>query len=478
VLTDVHSSKNELASEPALTAIGMRNNLFAVVGRVLGVLSAFLVTATLAKLLPEGSFSDFQMLLTLLTPASWIAVCGFNSASVRLISEAEAVHGTAAAIAMTKSILMYSAISTLITMPVLFSALFLSMHYFHFPLTGEVQLLYLFVVAVAFIGLQQVIADCYYGHRAMGIAPLFTGGLMAGPVSTFLFLLLFVSWAAYSVTGNDANVYEFSWWGGTTLLHHSSVLEAMWVLVLALAISLPIAGVQLVRLVFREQLNTNIATANFRRLVSVSISLLGVALAAYLLTVLVDVLIAGSIFRNDAGQSLPELDLYFAARRLTFMAFIAIQLAGTLVAPHATRLFYKKQTAELSLILRRYAWYGGLLTIAGLLVLLLFPRELLSNFLHPRFADAASTVQILCIAPLFAAWAGHGGYALANTGHQKYCIYVNLLAALFVVIAGVPAAYQWQMHGLAVVSVLGFIIKHGAEWWLTYKLLGVWCHMR
>ena len=207
-------------------------------------------------------------------------------------------------------------------------------------------------------------------------------------------------------------------------------------------------------------------------------SILGMSLAAYFLTVLVDVWIAGKLFRDAAGHSLPELDWYFAARRLTFMAFITTQLAGSLVSPGSARCYFAEQTTELQNLLRKYAWYGGLPALTAVVLFFTMPQWLLTTYLGKRFGGAAEIVQILAFAPLFAAWAGHGGYALAVTGHQNYCLVVNLLAGCFVLLAGFPAAHHWQLHGLAVVSVIGFILKHGAEWLLTRRLLGVWCHMR
>ena len=115
-------------------------------------------------------------------------------------------------------------------------------------------------------------------------------------------------------------------------------------------------------------------------------------------------------------------------------------------------------------LLKKYALYGAIpsFLIAG--VLLLFPGQLLGVYLGDKFMAAGSTSQILAVAPLFAAWSGLGGYALAVTGFQRYCIAVNIIVGLFVLVAGYPAAHYAQAHGLAWVCVAGFTLKHAAEW--------------
>ena len=75
--------------------------------------------------------------------------------------------------------------------------LFVGTHFLAFPLPRDANLLAAFALTVALIGFQQVLADCFLGHHEVGTAPLFTGGLMAGPISTLLFLGCFVG-VAYS----------------------------------------------------------------------------------------------------------------------------------------------------------------------------------------------------------------------------------------------------------------------------------------
>ena len=456
-----------------------RKPLLAVVGRGLGVMSAFLVNAVIARLMPAGAFSDFQLLLTLLTPVSWIAVLGLNSSAVRLIGEETAREGTASAIELTRQMLRIAATSALLSMPLWWILLWVGTHYLGFPLPGDALLLAVFVVTVALIGFQQVVADCFFGHHEVAVAPLFTGGLMAGPVSTLLFLGLFVGWA-YVSRGDQAEAsYTAQGLGVALHLRYPTLLQAISVLLMALCISLPIASVVLRRM-FQALAPAPVPArraVDFARISKVGFAMLGLSISAYFLTVLVDVWIAGKMFRDAAGVASVELDWYIAARRLTFMAFITLQLAGSLAAPGAALLYFSGKQAELQTLLRRYAWYGGLPALIAVTILLAVPHFMLTSYLGPRFGEAASVVRILAIAPLFAAWAGPGGYALAVTGHQNYSIVVSLLAGLFVVVAGFPAAVHWELHGLAVVSVIAFIVKHGAEWILARRLLGVWCHM-
>jgi O-antigen/teichoic acid export membrane protein len=473
------ASTLEEKSDAVVAANPTRKPLMAVLGRFIGVFSAFLVNAVIARLLPEGVFSDFQLLLSLLTPASWIAVLGLNASAVRLLGEESARHGDAAGVSLARHMLRVAALSAILAMPLWWIVLYVGTRYLGFPVPGDATLLAVFVTTVALIGFQQVLADCFFGHHDLGTAPFFTGGLMAGPISTLLFLIFFLGLAW--TTNNTAETSQYVWQlAGVALpFRKPSLLEAMLALFAALAISLPLAMLTLRRLHMR--LSPNVVPEQsalpLERIAKVGFGMLGMSITAYILTVLVDVWIAGKLFRDPAGQALVSLDWYIAARRLTFMAFITLQLAGSLVAPSAARFYYSEQTAELQQAMRKYAWYGGVPSLIAVLIMLTVPHWLLTSYMGVRFGGAATAVRILAFAPLFAAWAGHGGYALAATGHEKYSLVVNIVASIFVVVAGFPAAQHWQLEGLALVSVIGFVLKHGAEWLLARRLLGIWCHI-
>ena len=155
----IESANETQHDEEIVVPHAARKPLMAVVGRFLGVLSAFLVNAVIARLLPEGVFSDFQLLLSLLTPASWIAVWGLNSSAVRLIGEETAKQGTSAAVSLAKQMLRQAATTAIISMPLWWLLLYIGTHYLGFPLPGDALLLVVFVATVAMIGFQQVIAD-------------------------------------------------------------------------------------------------------------------------------------------------------------------------------------------------------------------------------------------------------------------------------------------------------------------------------
>jgi O-antigen/teichoic acid export membrane protein len=450
--------------------------VLAIAGRALGVLSAFLVTGVLARLLPDGSFGDFNMLLTILTPVSWWAVLGLNSSAVRLISEESSLHGPAGARNITRIMLKIAGLAAGCAIPLCWCCMWLGVRYLGFPLPADPWLLLLFSLAVALFGIQLVVADCFYGHHEVGYAPLFTGGLMAGPITTLLFLALFVGIAWSEGRAGGEGLYEKQFAGVTVFLHKASVFKTLSILVGSLCVSLPIASWLLYRTMkhLPKVPEKQSKRFNVAQLTRVSLSLLGLSIAAYFLTVFVDVAIAGKVF----GQGTIDFDMYSAARRLMFMAFITPQLAGSLVSPGVAKsYFHGGNKQELQALLKKYALLGALPAFLIAVVLLLFPGQLLGTYLGDKFAAAASTSRILAIAPLFAAWSGLGGYALAVTGFQRYCIAVNVIAGLFVLFAGYPAALYAQSHGLAWVCVAGFTLKHAAEWIITRKLLGVWTHV-
>jgi O-antigen/teichoic acid export membrane protein len=477
----VHNDTVSVTSEarvaaPEATAAPVRSHqkpYLAVVGRAVGVLSAFLVTAVLARLLPRGSFGDFNMLLTLLTPMSWWAVLGLNASAVRLLGEEQAYAGAAGANQLTRRMLATALYAALAAVPLVAGGLWFGTRYLGFPLPDDPWLHLLFALTVGLFGFQLVVADCFYGHHAVGLAPLFTGGLMAGPVTTLLFLLFFIC-SAMLGTAEASQLYTKEFSGTTIVLRQIDLRESLSLLLAALCCSLPLALALLRRTLAALPTQPERASCfTTSTMVRVSLSLLGLGVAAYFLTVFVDVAIAGKVF----GQGTTAFDLYSAARRLMFMAFITPQLAGSLASPAVAQRFFSGRREELRPVLRKYARYGALPAVAIAVVLLIAPGPLLGAYLGDTFAAAASTTQVLALAPLFAAWSGLGGYALAVTGYQRYCIAVNVLAGLFVLLAGIPAAQWGGPQGLAWICVTGFTLKHAAEWLLARRLLGVWCQI-
>jgi O-antigen/teichoic acid export membrane protein len=456
-----------------------RRTLGAIVGRGAGLVSTFLLNYVIARLLLPADFGDFQLLLTLLLPMSWIATAGLYAAAVRVLGEVQAQQGTAAAVGTARQLLRVAAVSTLAMTPVLGSLLVIGARV-GFPVPNDLGVLGAFTVAIGLIALQQVVAEVFNGLHEVRITAFFTGGMMAGPITTLLFLVALVAWSAGTwETDSQQAAYTVSFVGTSLPLRHPSLMETTTLLAVSLGVTLPISGLWLRRTLSRltaDAMDTTWPTLPLAPLMRLGLSLLGLQLTVYLAT-LADVWIAGKYFKDLGGSGVLEFDWYIAARRITMLGLVPLQLAGTLVSPAAATLYFAGKREELQHRLRRYALYGALPSLAGCAALLIAPRWFISLYLGPRFVESASVVQILAVGIAIAALSGQGGYALAVTGHQRLAFVVNAASGAVVVLGGYPAVQWGGIEGLAMVSLIAVLIKYLGEWWLARRLLGVWTHI-
>ena len=436
---------------PRLGHLG-RGALWVLLGRVLGIASTVLVNLLLARMLSPADFGNFVLIASVMTLASCLAMGGQNMAVVRFVAESLGRRNFARARQ---------------TLSLVFRAVIL----------GTVV-----VAALTFAGLQSG------GLALLGLpsSRLFSGGHRRGarPVGVSAnrrriaarFAGISFGQLVFGRSGRRTRL-EFDLPGFAVAGNCRRPVDAY---VDAAAEPdgdgdrLPWALIAL-RRTARARLPVGSVSGlpggvlKVRELGLVSLPLLLIQLLVFV-TAQSDLWIAGIFCPHD------QLALYGAARRLTLLVAMPMQIASMTVLATIAELHAQGRRAELERLLRHTASLAAIPSLGALLLLIVCGGPALTLLFGPFYAQAALPLAILSAGQLCPVVVGCCGVTLEMTGHQNRSLLVYLVAALTFVVAGPLATAWFGLIGLSIASAVVMVVQSIALWWLARVRLGVWTH--
>ena len=167
-----------------------------------------------------------------------------------------------------------------------------------------------------------------------------------------------------------------------------------------------------------------------------------------------------------------EAGSYFAAQKTASLLGLTMLAGGLVAAPLMAAAFHAGKRDDLQKLCRYLSTAIALTTLAGLLVLALFGRQLLSIF-DPAYANSYAVLMVLCVGYAVDSLSGPNSYMMQMTGLEgKYLTVMTVVYAavlslqiIFIPIYGVLAA--------AGANALGSVMWNVAAVWLLRQKTGV-----
>jgi O-antigen/teichoic acid export membrane protein len=168
-----------------------------------------------------------------------------------------------------------------------------------------------------------------------------------------------------------------------------------------------------------------------------------------------------------------EVAVYGVAATL-LQILAAIPSMTAFVIPQEFSLLYADgRTAEMEKLARTASTFVAGLSLASLLGLLIFGRQLIRIAYGPSYVGAWSILMILAVGSFWDAASGGAGYVLQMTGHHTRLLFWTLGGALLNVALSFGLAPLWGGRGIAVATTLTLIAFNVATVYTAKRLVGV-----
>ena len=429
-----------------------RGALWVLLGRVLGIASTILVNILLARVMSPADFGNF-VLVTSVMALGQLRGHGrreYRGGQVcrRKFRQERFCPRTSNAVTRVCAVVCGTAVVAALTWAALHGGGLALL-----GLPSSRLLAGIIVVGLALLALLQIAGESLRGLQEIRLASLFSGGQTGGLVSNLIFLgLLSGAIVAFQLTLTSTLVLNLT----------------------AMAMVLPWAFVALVRTA-RARLPIDPAAPatgaafTVRELSVVSLPLF-LSQLLFFVTSQGDLWIAGVFCPHD------QLALYGAARRLTLLVTMPLQIASLTVAATIAEMHAQGRRAELERMLRRTASLAAIPSLGALLLLMVAGGPTLALLFGPFYAEASLPLAILSAGQLCLVGVGCCGCTLDMTGNQNGSLLVNLAAALALAFVGPPATAWFGLVGLSIACASVVAAQSIALLWLARVRVGVWTH--
>ena len=169
-----------------------------------------------------------------------------------------------------------------------------------------------------------------------------------------------------------------------------------------------------------------------------------------------------------------DVGLYGAAKRLTLMLAMMLNVVNLIIPPMIAALYEKKDLTQLERVVRSSATWSMCLVVPVALVFLIFGDEILKLVFGQGFEQGGTVLRILVFGYGLAAIVGSPGVILQMTGHQKTMMSVTLMLALVGACGHLAVVSEYGMVGVAKVSAGIVICQNTIMVYLVKRHTGVW----
>ena len=425
---------------------------WAVMGRMLTLISSFVSMAILARVLSPASFAEFNILRITITLFAVGAASGISQTALRILGHQESSTRLRAVVTeiLGKAFVLLC-VATITGFAIVYSAGNAMLHR-----DVGIELTLLVAVAIATFAASDIVAELNRGLGTPSIANM-VGGTKGSPIANLaLIAMLPVLWY---LGKNDA--------ASATLATTVSVLIAVIAGVVSLIRLLPPASTQ--TLAKSPESSDRVTLTEWGTTVSLTLS----ALLTFLCS-------QGDIFLVGCFTVETDEVAYVAARRLIFLLSIPLTMLNTMAFGIIPKLLATGRVQILESTLRTGAALAGIpcLLIAG--VMLFFPELTLRVFLGPGYQNGSTLLQVMIPGQIVLVLSGSCGILLALAGQQRVLLIVNVVMCVVLLVGGYLAATYFGAMGLSIVVSLVIAGHNLCTWALAAKLVGVntWCQFR
>ncbi len=402
------------------------------------MVSAFVSSALLARLLSPEDFGAFFLVLTMARVAMLIGQAGMNQAVVRYAAAAIARgRPSQARDAVLKAVLVTAVGSVVVGLAYWLASLFWAERIFSSPvMAAGGGLVFSWIVAGS---LRLVVAECFRGLNDLRLASL---------LELFLFESVFA-----------AVVFLFRQMSGRAGFRTVLLIAAV-VAVCSALVSLILVSRRIRRLPGGDGVRARAMLATGTPLLVSNIS---AALMAH-----------SGLWLAGAMVSASGAALYGTALRLAMLMQLPILILNSVVPQHIAALHAGGDRGRLERLLRMSAAAEFIPVVLLYLLFILAGRAVLGLVFGAFYSGAYPALLLLCFGVMVNGWAGYCGPALMMSGNQKSHMLISLICGIIAVVSAILLADPFGVVGIAAAMAAANALQHFVMVALVKRRLGVW----
>ena len=409
--------------------------------KVIGVGSALLVNALLARMLSPEDMGAYFLTVSIVMFAGILASFGLRQTVVRLVAESMAKGLPGRARESLRVVFKIAGLGAIVVGGGYYvtAGEWLALEIFKIPAVSTA--LGFTALWVAVLAFQTPVAETFRGLHDIRVAVFLDGILASAILATFVFLL--------SISGGSVD-------------YRAAVQISMG----AAAVSLLFG---LILLWGRRKVFRGPGTVRPGEVVSISAPLFVTNVANYGINQF-------SLWIVAANLPAADVAIYGAAWRLVNLLALPIMLMNMTVNPVIAELSASDNKRSLQAALRGTATLAAVPAFMVLAAYMMFGHELLTLVFGQLYGGGALVLLILSMGMVVNVWTGSCGQVLALTGHQRALMLITVATGLFSVLLAVVSVRFWGLTGVAIAVATGRVLQNLSAWILVRKLTGLWTH--
>jgi len=408
-------------------------------GRFAALLGGAAANVLIARLLQPSDVGAYFVIVNLVSILALTSMLGLNQAVVRGVSEAMTRGRPAAAGAVVRKAVRFTAVASVtLGLGFLLVGHMIGRHVFgSAAIAGATVWIALFIPVTAF---RLLVPEAFRGFNDIKWASIF------GDAATNVTLVLTL--AAIAVGGWNTDL--------TPVLAITVGLSA--VLVVA-------SGTRL----HGKITPLGVDPAGAPSLLRIALPLLAANLS-WTLMVQIDTILLG-IFRSGG-----EVAFYVVGSRLASLLLVPLLIGISVLAPLITKLWAERRLPDLERLLRATSAATGLASGVGLLVLALVGPWALTLLFGDYYRRGGTVLLVLAVSCFLTSMGGYTGLALMMAGEQVAAMLITVFVAVVTITGTAVAANAAGALGVAIAMACGVSLQNILTFFVLRARLGIWVY--
>jgi O-antigen/teichoic acid export membrane protein len=417
--------------------------VWALTGKVVTMLSAFLANVLLARVLSPHDLGAYLLAFSIVWVGGIFGL-GVGQATVRFIAENVELRQLGRARRMLAITLGIGSLGAAgLGVVYLWLGGFAASEIFHAPALAAANGLVAGWILV--MALQMLLAEGFRGFHDIRLATIF-GGLGSG-------VLLTISLAFLLLVRDQVNLSTvlLSGVGSTTV----SVMLAVWLLNRKIALLPSLQGV-----------------ASYTQIGSVT----RVALPILVTNLAFFALSSADLWILGAFQPQQEVAIYGTAARMVLLVAAPILVINSVVPSTIAEMYAQQRIQELQRVLRITAALASVPAFLLIVIFLLVGGPILGLAFGDYYSKGVMILILLSIGMLVNVWVGACGMVLLMTGHQALAMAIAVASTIVMIVIGLIVVDPYGATGVAVASAVGVGLCNASLWLATKWKTAMWTH--
>lgn len=414
-----------------------RGGLWALGGKIISILCAFVLNVVLTHALTPTEYGSFFVAFNTVIILATVATLGIDQVVVRLLAvliTANDINGVRNTVLQCLKVVLLGTVVTCFCYYVLSDWVFVKV--FNAPVIADV--VSLMTAWIMFASLQRQIAETFRGFKNIRFATLVGGlrnnGVIISLVACVSSIVLFIC---------DALTLQTT----CALMCFSSIVAISFGLMKLKELS--------VNFIVHEDMSGDKNNKKIRIK-----SLLSDAWPLWCAAMLSALRMQGDGLLVSAFDNQENVALYGAAQRFVALLVAPLTIVNAVLPPFLAELYAVGKIHKLERLIRTVA---GLITIPAIVctfVLVIFGSEALQLIFGPYYAAAYAYLIILMIGQVINILTGSCYLVLVMSGHKREVFLLTIFSTVLLVITGLVGGYLWGAIGVAIASSVATAIHN------------------